>query len=144
MIWSDLDYMKDRKDFTIDTANFKVEDLKRITNKNNVDGVEWVPIIDPGIAIDSTCAKLGLNNDVFIKSAKYVDSLANGTNSLIGSVWPGKVFYTDYNHPKSSDTWHLCFLDFITKYNLSPSGIWIDMNELANFVNGEVNPASVA
>ena len=39
-----------------------------MTNTKNVDGVEWVPIIDPGIAVDSDCGQRGLDNDIFIKS----------------------------------------------------------------------------
>ena len=48
-MWSDLDYMEDKKDFTLDKINFKLEDLVKLTNKTDPLGVEWVPIIDPGV-----------------------------------------------------------------------------------------------
>lgn len=68
-----------------------------MTNKKNKDGVEWVNIVDPGIAIDSDCARRGITNDIFIKTTREFNILANGTNSLMGCVWPGKVFYPDFN-----------------------------------------------
>jgi alpha-glucosidase len=68
--------------------------------------------------------------------------LANGTNSLIGWVWPGKTFFPDFNHPNASETWDACFSDFFSHYDFYPSGIWIDMNEYASFVDGEVDPAA--
>ena len=52
-IWSDIDYMKAYEDFTIDEANFKIEDMKQITNRTDPKGVHWVPIIDAGIKRNS-------------------------------------------------------------------------------------------
>ena len=68
-----------------------------MTNTDDIGGVEWVPIIDPGIAVDSDCGQRGLDNDIFIKSTLVFDTQANGTNNLLGCVWPGKVFYPDFN-----------------------------------------------
>ena len=31
-----------------------------MTNRSNADGIHWVPIIDPGLGVDSDCAKLGI------------------------------------------------------------------------------------
>jgi alpha-glucosidase len=66
VMWSDLDYMDSRKDFTLDVANFKPEEMKKMMDKENPEGVEWVPIIDPGIAVDSDCARRGLEANIFI------------------------------------------------------------------------------
>lgn len=52
VIWSDLDYMKDRKDFTLDETIFPRADIQYLTNRSRDDGLHWVPIVDPGIAID--------------------------------------------------------------------------------------------
>ena len=55
-------------------------------------------------------------------------------------MWPGPTYYPDFNHPNATETWHACFEDFLDEYGFSPSGIWIDMNELSNFVDGEADP----
>ena len=34
--------------------------MLKLTNRSNPYGVEWVPIIDPGVAVDSECANKGL------------------------------------------------------------------------------------
>ena len=31
-----------------------------MTNRSDPLGVEWVPIVDPGIAVDSDCARKGI------------------------------------------------------------------------------------
>lgn len=45
-IWSDIDYMLAREDFTIDEERFPLENMTRITNRYN-----YVPIIDAGIKL---------------------------------------------------------------------------------------------
>ena len=58
---------------------------------------------------------------------------------MIGKVWPGEVNYPDFNHPNSTIFWVEGLLNISKNYNWDgPSGIWIDMNEFSNFVNGEV------
>ena len=53
--------------------------MQKLTNTKNIDGVEWVPIIDPGIAVDSVCGLRGLDDNIFIKSTKVFDTNSNGT-----------------------------------------------------------------
>ena len=69
----------------------------------------------------------GLKRDIFIKNHK-------GEN-LIGSVWPGKVYFPDFMNPKTEQYWG-DMLD-VTYKTIPFSGIWLDMNEVANFVDGE-------
>lgn len=52
-------------------------------------------------------------------------------------MWPGDVYFPDFNHYNASELWHKCQMDWQKNYGILPSGIWIDMNELANFVDGE-------
>lgn len=46
-IWSDIDYMIDYEDFTIDEARFPLYKMKNITDR-----YKWIPIIDAGIKTD--------------------------------------------------------------------------------------------
>jgi len=47
-IWSDIDYMDDFKDFTVDVENFPLDVMKKIT-----DEYRYVPIVDAGVSLDS-------------------------------------------------------------------------------------------
>ena len=44
-IWSDIDYMEDFKDFTIDLDSFPLDKMKKITEE-----YRYVPILDAGVA----------------------------------------------------------------------------------------------
>lgn len=50
-IWSDIDYMHELTDFTIDTSRYNATDMNIMLDRSNDEGVHWVPIIDAGIAI---------------------------------------------------------------------------------------------
>lgn len=45
-------------------------DLQYVTNRNRSDGVHWVPIVDPGIAVDSDCGRDLIKSGAYIKSNK--------------------------------------------------------------------------
>lgn len=62
--------MEDRKDFTLNEELYPRGDLQYITNRNRSDGVHWVPIVDPGIAVDSDCGRDLVKSGAYIKSNK--------------------------------------------------------------------------
>lgn len=99
VIWSDIDYMVDYYDFSVDTTRYNLLDMKNMMNRETSEGVHWVPIIDAGVAIPTAGAVRGAQMDVFIKSSQF-----QGQN-LVGCVWPGKTFFTDFNHPKAQQFW---------------------------------------
>lgn len=47
-IWSDIDYMQDFQDFTVDTNSFPLDEMRKITDK-----YRYVPIVDAGVSRDS-------------------------------------------------------------------------------------------
>lgn len=100
-------------------------------NTTNATGLHWIPIIDAGIAIDNDSNQRGKDLDVYQKSNKTKED-------LLGCVWPGKVNFVDFNHPKSYDFWSEGLMNITKNYGITPSGFWIDMNEFSNFVNGEL------
>jgi alpha-glucosidase (family GH31 glycosyl hydrolase) len=58
---------------------------------------------------------------------------------MVGCVWPGAVYYPDFNHPASFKYWNESLFSMYTKLNLNPMGYWVDMNENSNFIHGERN-----
>jgi alpha-glucosidase (family GH31 glycosyl hydrolase) len=129
VIWSDIDYMIDKEIFTVDTNRYPPEKMKNMLTKYNK---KWVPIIDPGVKQQyprGPGRDEGLKRDIFIKNHKG--------ESLVGSVWPGKVYFPDFFNPKTEKYWG-DMLD-VTYKTIPFSGIWLDMNEVANFVDGEEN-----
>jgi hypothetical protein len=41
--------MNKKEDFTLDETKYPREFFKRILDKSNKKGLEWVPLVDPGI-----------------------------------------------------------------------------------------------
>jgi alpha-glucosidase (family GH31 glycosyl hydrolase) len=129
-VWSDIDYMNEYEDFTVDSKRFDLSEMRTMMDLQKNDGVHWVPIIDAGISVRH--ADYCLERNCYILSNRYDGA------PLMGCVWPGKVHYPDFNHPDAWDMWHNGLENITTVYGLTPSGFWIDMNEFSNFVNGEI------
>lgn len=84
--------------------------MHTIYNLTNADGVHWSSIIDVGIAVDEEGAARGKELNLFIESAK--------TNEpLIGTVWPGKTYFPDFNNPNATEYWYEGFVN-LTSYGL--------------------------
>ncbi|KAK3612142.1 hypothetical protein CHS0354_031217 [Potamilus streckersoni] len=139
--WSDIDYMKDKLDFTYDKQNFA--DLPNIVDDLHSHGQRYVVILilrrlemmafeDPGISSEQPPGTYppyddGVREDIFIKTH-------DSSQILIGKVWPGLTAFPDFTHPKIIDYWTR---QVRSLYNQLPfDGLWIDMNEPANFVEG--------
>jgi alpha-glucosidase (family GH31 glycosyl hydrolase) len=125
-VWSDIDYMVKKEDFTIDRVKFPIYSFRDVLRTTNT---RWVPIIDAGIKVSGIGYEDGKKEDIFIKNTRGED--------LVGSVWPGEVHFPDFFNPRTDDYW--CkMLDEV--YKMVPySGIWLDMNEIANFISGEAD-----
>lgn len=91
--WMDIDYMQNYKDFTVDSVNFPQSEMKSFVDELHQNGMKFIPIIDPGIMIQSgyDAYDSGVKDDIFIKDI-------SGGNYL-GQVWPGPTFFPDFINP---------------------------------------------
>uniref|UniRef100_K3WMK3 Maltase n=1 Tax=Globisporangium ultimum (strain ATCC 200006 / CBS 805.95 / DAOM BR144) TaxID=431595 RepID=K3WMK3_GLOUD len=128
VIWADIDHMNKFYDFTLDPVNFPAPEMQSLLADVHARGQKFVPIIDPGIPDDKAdyAYSRGLELDVFIKDTKG--------KPYLGQVWPGPTVFPDFFHPNASSYWS----EQLNKFHkvLPFDGIWLDMNELANFCPG--------
>lgn len=126
--WNDLDYMERYLDFTLGSDFATLPDMIKDMHAHDQ---RYVMIVDPGISSTQPEGSYwpydeGLRRDVFIKDADG--------ETLIGKVWPGLTAYPDF----SSDLAHEWWYDNLKRYHekVPFDGVWIDMNEPSNFLQG--------
>ena len=130
--WGDIDYMHNYQNFKVDYLYFG--DLKTYVDElyhNESMGIKFVPIVDAGIAIRqnySTYAN-GEKQGVFLKSAN------DGGKTLVAKVWPNDAAIPDFFAPNTQSWWHKELTEFRDNH-VHFDGLWLDMNEAANFCNG--------
>ena len=131
VIWSDIDYMQDYRDFTIDADMYA--DLPAKVDAWKEQHVRYVPIIDAGIAaqVGDAAYAAGKEADVFIKaSAQKLDE------DFIGKVWPGAAVFPDFYRNATGEYWRSQLSRLRGDLNLTFDGLWLDMNEASNFCTG--------
>ncbi|BFZ03803.1 hypothetical protein BsWGS_06842 [Bradybaena similaris] len=127
--WNDIDYMNGNKDWTFDPS--KYADLPKVVQDLHANNQRYIIMADPAISSEQPPGTYppfdnGAQMDVFVK---------NDTGSiLIGQVWPGKTAFPDFFHPQAVDYWYKQAKSFHDQ--LPFDGLWIDMNEPSNFVDG--------
>lgn len=130
VMWSDIDYMKSWKDFTLDPLKYPLDRIAAFVEQLHRNNQRYVLIIDPGIRIEKNYSSYerGIHQDIFIRDKRG--------SYYVGQVWPGPVYFPDFMHPNIESYWYEEINNF---YKLLPfDGLWIDMNECSNFCSGIV------
>jgi hypothetical protein len=119
-----------------DPVRFPVSSMNSFVNTLHANGQHYVVIVDPGISNTPGYAPYdtGLQQNLFIKK---------GDGSVfIGKVWPGTTAFPDFLHPNATQYWTANIQAFLATVPID--GLWIDMNEISNFCDGDCNGASTA
>ncbi|KAM6201840.1 maltase-glucoamylase-like [Rhynchocyon petersi] len=134
---ADIDYMDQRRDFTYDPVDFK--GFPEFAKDLHAHGQKLVIIVDPAISNNSPQSQpyqpydRGSNMKIWVNTS-------DGVTPLVGEVWPGRTVFPDFTHPSCALWWTREFELFHKQVEFD--GIWIDMNEVSNFVNGSVSGCS--
>lgn len=101
--------------------------LKAFIQDQHEKGRVIVPIVDPGISVKPGWPPYvkGLKDKVFLISPD------NANQPYTGTVWPGPVHFVDF-YSKSSQRYWKWLLSNLLK-QVPGDGLWIDMNEPAEF-----------
>ncbi|XP_035695531.1 lysosomal alpha-glucosidase-like [Branchiostoma floridae] len=130
--WNDIDYMTRHLDWTYDGDKFA--ELPEVVKDLHDHGQHYIMIVDPGI---SNMQKAGTYPpyDVGLKRGVFIND-TNG-NPIVGSVWPGDTTFPDFTNPITQQWWQEMAADFHKEVPFD--GMWIDMNEPSNFVDGSTH-----
>lgn len=129
VMWNDIDYMDAYKDFTVYPVRYPAAGFKSFIDSLHANGQKYIMIIDPGIKIEAGYAPYeeGLHQGLYM-----VDNTTH--KPYVGMVWPGFTFFPDFTIPATAEYWHKYLAQF---HDMIPyDGIWIDMNEVADFCPG--------
>lgn len=126
MVYMDIDYMEDFKDFTLNPDEFA--DFPDFVEEMREQNIHLVPIIDAGVKIEN-------GYDVYEEGIEkgYFCKRADGSE-FVAAVWPGETHFPDFLNPDAR-RW------FGDKYkillDMGIDGFWNDMNEPAIFYTPE-------
>lgn len=126
MIYMDIDYMEEYKDFTVNQEEFG--DFSAFVEAMKEKNVRLVPIIDAGVKIEEGYPV-------------YEEGIAQGyfcvredKTPFTAAVWPGYTHFPDVLNPKAR-AWFGEKYRFLTDMGIE--GFWNDMNEPAIFYTPE-------
>ncbi|XP_054771787.2 sucrase-isomaltase, intestinal-like [Lytechinus pictus] len=125
--YGDIDYMDGKKDFTYDKVTYA--GLPEFVDDVHAHGQKYIIILDHCIKIEDGyhAYDTGLSPNVYVLDPQ-------GSNPIVGEVWPGDSVYPDFTNPNAQAWWTTLCKDF---HDVIPyDALWIDMNEPSNFIRG--------
>ncbi|XP_070183432.1 maltase-glucoamylase-like [Littorina saxatilis] len=141
--YADIDHMEGRRDFTVDPVTFA--GLNDYWKSLRAGGMHTIIILDPALISNVSgyepYEKIKSVNG-FVSWSSDVTSPADSRDSsgaMLGYVWPqGKVAFPDFFKNVTRQAWK----ELIVKHHerLAIDGLWIDMNEPANFGTNDDRP----
>ena len=126
MIYMDIDYMQDFKDFSLNEKEFS--DFPAFVQEMKENRIRLIPIIDAGVKIEDGYSFFDVGVAVNYFCQREVGSI------FVGAVWPGPVHYPDFLKEEARK-WFGDQYRFLTEQGIE--GFWNDMNEPSIFYSEE-------
>ena len=120
---------------TLDPDRFALEKVRYVVSKLQESGRDFIVMVDPATfsgtpnsSVESyETYQTGVQQNVYME-------YENG-DIYEGVVWPAPTAFPDWTHPNAQSWWTSEFARFFSAENgVDVSGIWLDMNEPANFL----------
>ncbi|KAF2170443.1 glycoside hydrolase family 31 protein [Zasmidium cellare ATCC 36951] len=137
--WIDIDHMYRKQTFSLDPDRWSLEKVREYIDYLHSHQQKSVFIIEPAIPTqlrDSIPGEPGTYtaHEDLVESKAYFQ-FPNGS-AVPGVVWGGGSIYPDWFDPAVQDFWNGEFAKFFSaESGIDIDGLWIDMNEAANFCN---------
>lgn len=126
MVYLDIDYMQDYKDFTVNEERFPA--FEAFVQQMKEEKIHLIPIIDAGVKIEK-------GYDIYEEGVEKGYFCKRGDGSeFVASVWPGWTHFPDVLNPDAR-AWFGSKYEILT--SLGIDGFWNDMNEPAIFYSEE-------
>lgn len=140
-IWTDIDYMDQYRDFTLDPVSFPPSEAPDFFNWLHGNNQHYVPIVDAAIYIPNP-TNASDAYDTYTRGNKSGVFLNNPDGSqYIGAVWPGYTVFPDWMSSEGVSWW---VNEMVQWYKQVPfSGIWNDMTEVSSFCVGSCGSGNV-
>eukprot|EP01137_Pigoraptor_chileana_P037623 Opistho-2@34981 len=130
-MWNDIDHMDRYFDFSLDPTNYALKDMTAFVQDLHNNGQQYMMIVDAGIAIAQGYPAYDLGNSMNVFIMKETENTA-----VVGKVWPGATHFPDFLHPNASEYWQTSLAQFHSSL-VQFDGVWLDMNEVSNFCDGD-------
>ena len=126
MIYMDIDYMQDFKDFTLNEEHFS--EFPEFVQEMKEQNIRLIPIIDAGVKIENgyPVYEEGIKNRYFCQQ--------EDGKEFVAAVWPGYTHFPDVLNPEARQ-WFGDYYQLLTDQGIE--GFWNDMNEPAIFYTPE-------
>ena len=134
-MWTDIDYMDKRKVFSLDGERFALDKVQSLVSYLHDHDQHYVMMVDPAVAYADYPA---FNN------GKDVGAFMTNADGSVykGVVWPGVTAFPDWFAPNTQSYWNKQIETFFSKdTGIDIDGLWIDMNEAANFCSDPCDDA---
>ncbi|KAK4985984.1 hypothetical protein LTR66_008016 [Elasticomyces elasticus] len=135
VIWNDIDYMNQYRDFTNGELNYPVGPGQEFLARLHAAGQHYVPIIDSNIYAENP-SNASDAYEPFQRGAAMGAFIRNpGTGDFYyGDNWPGFSVWTDFLVPQGQEFWTYECSDWHSR--IPYDGIWIDLSEASSFCVG--------
>ena len=141
-IWTDIDYMKQYRDFDNDPIRFGYSEGESFLKALHDSGRHYIPIVDSAIYVPNP-QNASDNYTTFHNGNATGSFITNPDGSLyIGDVWPGYTVFPDWISSGAGQWW----IDEMTTWHskLAFDGAWIDMSEASSFCVGSCGSANLS